>query len=98
MVDLSVLTHDGGGTQYTFLEAIHNGCALILHRRWLENSDLRPYYCDFREGYNCLAVENEKELVELIKNDPDTTKIVANANKLMSRHINVDWSYLLRHN
>jgi uncharacterized protein YkvS len=98
VVDLSVLTHDGGGTQYTFLEAIHNGCALILHRRWLENSDLRPYYCDFREGYNCLAVENEKELVELIKNDPDTTKIVANANKLMSRHINVDWSYLLRHN
>jgi hypothetical protein len=45
-----------------------------------------------------LAVENEKELVELIKNDPDTTKIVANAYKLMSRHINVDWSYLLRHN
>ncbi len=98
VVDLSVLSHDGGGTQYTFLEAIHNGCALILHRKWLENSDLRPSYFDFKEGYNCLAVENEKELSELIKNDPDTTKIVSNADKLMSRHINVDWSYLLHHN
>jgi hypothetical protein len=27
VVDLSVLKYDGGGTQYTFLEAIHNGCA-----------------------------------------------------------------------
>src|SRR5215212_6774069 len=29
VVDLSILKHDGGGTQYTFLEAIHNDCALI---------------------------------------------------------------------
>jgi glycosyltransferase involved in cell wall biosynthesis len=95
VVDLSVLKHDGGGTQYTFLEAIHNKCALILHRSWLENNDLNPSYCDFREGYNCFAVDNAKELAELIRGDQDTTKIVENASKLLHRHINSPWSTLL---
>ncbi len=95
VVDLSVLKHDGGGTQYTFLEAIHNKCALILHRKWLENKDLNPSYCDFREGYNCFAVDNAKELAELIRGDQDTTKIVENASKLLYRHINSPWSNLL---
>ena len=40
VVDLSILRHDGGGTQYTFLEAIHNNCALILHRKWIEGAML----------------------------------------------------------
>jgi glycosyltransferase involved in cell wall biosynthesis len=69
VVDLSVLKHDGGGTQYTFLEAIHNGCAIIVNRKWLEQVD--PKYSDFREGHNCFAVSDEKELAELIKSDPD---------------------------
>jgi glycosyltransferase involved in cell wall biosynthesis len=94
VVDLSVLKQDGGGTQYTFLEAIHNDCALILHRKWIEN--VKPEYCDFKEGYNCFAVENEKELADLIRKDPDTTKIVQNAKKLIDRHINIksEWSKL----
>lgn len=46
VVDLSVLKHDGGGTQYTFLEAIHNGCAIIINRKWLEQVDQK--YSDFR--------------------------------------------------
>jgi hypothetical protein len=96
VVDLTVLKHDGGGTQYTFLEAIHNGCALILHRKWLENEYVNPEYCDFKEGYNCLAVANENELAEIIKKDPDTSKIVANARKLMNRHVKSDWSQLLQ--
>jgi hypothetical protein len=92
VVDLSVLKNDGGGTQYTFLEAVHNGCAIIVHRKWLEDVD--PKYSDLREDHNCFAVGNEKELAELIKSDPDTTKIVNNAKKLMRRHIEVDWSNL----
>jgi glycosyltransferase involved in cell wall biosynthesis len=95
VVDLSVLKHDGGGTQYTFLEAIHNKCALILHRKWLENEDLNPSYCDFREGYNCFAVDNAEELAELIRGDQDTTRIIENACKLLKRHINSPWSNLL---
>jgi hypothetical protein len=95
VVDLSIVKNDGGGTQYTFLEAIHNGCALILHRKWLEGICSDPGYCDFREGYNCYAVENENELAELIKSDPDTRKVNENARKLMYRHYNVDWSQLI---
>ena len=37
MVDLSQLPNDGGGTQYTFLEAIYNNSAIILNRKWIEN-------------------------------------------------------------
>jgi glycosyltransferase involved in cell wall biosynthesis len=94
MVDLSVIQHDGGGTQYTFLEAIHNDTALIINRKWIEDVD--PKYRDFKEGYNCYAVSNEKELAELIINSKniDTTKIVHNAKKLMERHIKADWSSL----
>lgn len=90
VVDLSVVKHDGCGTQYTFLEAIHNDCALILHRRWLE-----CHHRDFRENYNCLAVENESKLAELIRKDPDTTKLVHNAKKLMDRHTNINWAQLI---
>jgi len=96
VVDLSILKHDGGGTQYTFLEAIHNDCALILHRKWIEGGDIKPEYCDFKEGYNCFAVESEIELAELIGHDPDTTKIVANSKALIQRHIDVNWSHLLK--
>jgi glycosyltransferase involved in cell wall biosynthesis len=96
VVDLSVLKNDGGGTQYTFLEAIHNDCALILHRKWIEGGDTKPEFCDFKEGYNCFAIDNEKELAELIRRDPDTTKIVANSKALIQRHIDVDWSHLLK--
>jgi glycosyltransferase involved in cell wall biosynthesis len=65
MVDLSELPHDGGGTQYTFLEAIYNNCAIILNRKWIGTVDKK--YADFKEGYNCYAVSNEEELIELIK-------------------------------
>ena len=97
MVDLSQLSNDGGGTQYTFLEAIYNNCAIILNRKWIENIDKK--YCDFEEGYNCYAVSNEQELIELINNSNniDTTKIIQNAKKLMYRHINTaeEWKKLI---
>jgi hypothetical protein len=92
MVDLSIIRHDGGGTQYTFLEAIHNNTALIMNRKWIEEVD--PKYRDFKEGYNCYAVSNGQELAEIINNSNniDTMKMVTNAKKLMDRHIKVDWS------
>ncbi|HYA82407.1 MAG TPA: hypothetical protein VEH06_03015 [Candidatus Bathyarchaeia archaeon] len=65
-----------------------------MHRKWIEN--VNPEYSDFKEGYNCFAFENEKELADLIRKDPDTTKIVQNAKKLIDRHINIksEWSKL----
>ena len=87
MIDLSFLPNDGGGTQYTFLDAIYHNCAIILNRQWIENVDLE--YRDFKEGENCYAVSNSEELRELLDSaeNIDTTKIVQNARKLLDRHI-----------
>ena len=93
MVDLSFLPNDGGGTQYTFLDAIYHNCAVILNRQWIENVD--PKYRDFKEGENCYAVSNAEELKELLNNaeNIDTSKIVQNARKLLDRHVNaVNWN------
>ncbi len=93
VVDLSTLPEDGGGTQYTFLEAIHNNCALVVHRKWLNG--VIEKHRDLEEDYNCFAVDDERELAQLIKANPNTDKLVSNAKKLMKRHIKVDWSFLL---
>jgi glycosyltransferase involved in cell wall biosynthesis len=94
VIDLTVLPNDGGGTQYTFLEAIHHNAVLIINRRWIDSVDSK--YCDLKEGYNCFAISNEKELAEIIHNSKsiDTTKILNNARKLMDRHIKADWHSL----
>jgi hypothetical protein len=94
MIDLSSLPNDGGGTQYTFLDAIYHNCAIILNRQWIENVDLE--YRDFKEGENCYAVSNAEELKELLDDmsNIDTAKIVQNARKLLDRHVNnaaEDW-------
>jgi hypothetical protein len=79
MVDLSFVPNDGGGTQYTFLDAIYHNCAIILNQQWIENVD--PKYRDFKDGENCYAVSNAEELKELLNNaeNIDTLKIVQNA-------------------
>jgi hypothetical protein len=100
MVDLSEIPNDGGGTQYTFLEAIYNNSAIVLNRRWIEGVDRK--YRDFKEGYNCYAVSNEQELYELLSNSDniDTTKVIENVGKLMRRHINAaeEWKKMILFN
>ena len=60
MIDLSRIKNDGGGTQYTFLEAINYGCCLILNREWVNVPD-----SIWKDGKNCLAISNEIELKEI---------------------------------
>jgi hypothetical protein len=85
MVDMSIIKHDGGGTQYTFLEAIYHDTALILQRKWIEADTI------FKEGVNCLAVDDEAELAEIIKSDTDVNKITSNAKKLLKTNIEANW-------
>ena len=47
VVDMSTIKNDGGGSQYTFLEAIYQGCVLVLHGDWINQGSL------FKEGNNC---------------------------------------------
>lgn len=63
LIDLSTIKNDGGGTQYTFLEAEYHNCGLILHKNWCNVFD-----SVYINGENCYAVDNESELLETINN------------------------------
>ena len=88
---MSIIKGDGGGTQYTFLEAIYHDCALILHKEWVEQGDL------FRTDFNCYVVgytDNiEKEIADIIDSplDDKYESIVNNSKEIIQSHINVQW-------
>jgi hypothetical protein len=62
LVDMSTIKNDGGGTQYTFLEAEYHDCGLILHKNWCNVSN-----SVYKHGINCYAVSNEQELMDALK-------------------------------
>lgn len=68
-IDLTYIDSDGGGTQYSFLEAIANDCVLVLNRKWIDSVDEK--YRVFIEGHNCLAVSNAHELAYNIIDNKD---------------------------
>ena len=64
---MSIIKGDGGGTQYTFLEAIYHDCVLILHKEWVEKGNL------FQDKKNCYVVgytENVGQEIANIINTP----------------------------
>lgn len=81
VVDMSAIAKDGGGSQYTFLEAIHMGCALVLNKKWVEGVKT-----PFKHGVNCFIVENADDIVKLLNKNPSTTTVVRNAKKLLKHH------------
>lgn len=62
IVDMSVIKKDGGGTQYTFLEAADAGCALILNEGWQPTGLLAEY---------AHTVGNAEELVQACSHRTD---------------------------
>lgn len=56
LVDLSTIAEDGGGMQYTFLEAMDYGLLPILNADWLKTYDEKVLQ-------TCLFVKDEHELV-----------------------------------
>ena len=83
MIDMSTIKEDGGGTQYTFLEAIYHDCILILHNEWITKGYL------FQSGINCLGVSDEKELAEILTNEISDDKysmILENSKKILENH------------
>lgn len=88
MIDLSIIKGDGGGTQYTFLEAIYQNCILILHNEWINKGSV------FQSGINCIGVSNEEELSNLLNNDITSElseTILKNSQKIIEDHISVNW-------
>ena len=84
MVDMSTIKGDGGGTQYTFLEAIYQDCVLILHNEWINKGNL------FQSGVNCIGVSNEDELSQIINNGIEIELyelILKNSKKIVKDHL-----------
>lgn len=79
MVDMSAIKRDGGGTQYTFLEAIDAGAVCVLNRDWiLPGGTMQP-------GENCIAVGSPEELVKAVSL-PYPEGIARQARKLLKAH------------
>lgn len=64
-IDMSVIKEDGGGTQYTFLEAADAGSVNIIHKDWIRDGDeMNPYP---NEHANCLIAHDGKSIAKLIQ-------------------------------
>lgn len=85
LVDMSTIHKDGGGSQYTFLEAIKMKCCLILNKKWVEGGPSK-----FKHGVNCLIVENAEELRTILEQNPDVEKIVENSQELLKEHLSAE--------
>ena len=97
VVDMSIIKGDGGGTQYTFLEAIYHGCALILHKEWVEKGTT------FKKDYNCYVVGFTDDVGQEIANIINTTKetngdamkiyrrVLRNSKEILKSHTNLQW-------
>ena len=84
MIDMSIIKGDGGGTQYTFLEAIYHDCVLVLHSDWINKGEL------FISGVNCIGVSTSEELAEFLTNDLPSSKyseILMNSKKILENHV-----------
>ena len=79
MVDMSVIKGDGGGTQYSFLEAIDTGCVLILHDEWITPDGV------MQPGRNCLTASTGQGIVDAMSQD-GLDPIRMSARQLMIKH------------
>ena len=86
VIDLSVIRHDGGGTQYTFLEAIHQRCALVINKCWTTG-----FVTPFIHEKNCFIVSDEEDIATLLNKDLCTEHLLDSAAQILIPHINIDW-------
>lgn len=85
MVDMSAIKGDGGGTQYTFLEAIANDCVVVLNKKWFVNGEN-----EMKDGINCVSASNAEELAEIIKSKDSFESIRKEAKEILRRHDNIE--------
>ena len=82
VVDMSAIKKDGGGSQYTFLEAIYMNCALILNKKWVDGVKT-----PFKHNVNCFIVETKDDLIKLLNSRVDTKQICKNARLMLKPHL-----------
>tara|TARA_R110002020_G_scaffold161368_4_gene346550 strand:+ start:2917 stop:3831 length:915 start_codon:yes stop_codon:yes gene_type:complete len=86
IIDMSVIYNDGGGSQYTFLEAMYYKKPIILNSKWLTTPTL------FDVGINCLAVSTSQELSDILDKNC-YKKIGEEGYKLLKPHLEVKWIF-----
>lgn len=64
-IDMTEFKGDGGGTQYTFLEAMDAGSQLVLNSKWLEYGG-----SEMCGGYNCVHAWSPTELAKIVSGEP----------------------------
>lgn len=63
MTDFGLAGADGGGTQYTFLEAWDAGATLVINKKWVDDYPDD----DMKAGVNCLAVSTPESLAVALR-------------------------------
>jgi hypothetical protein len=82
-VDMSEIKGDGGGTQYTFLEAWDAGAVNVINSKWLRQGD------DMQKGVNCIVVSAAEYLANVLRDPP--------AEEHLSRLRNMGYAQLALH-
>lgn len=87
VIDMSTIKNDGGGTQYTFLEAIARRIPLILNQKWVEKGDT------FKADYNCFVAKDEQDIVNIIENKKqyEIDLVTKNASLILANHSIKKW-------
>jgi len=98
MTDFSVIKGDGGGTQYTFLEAIDAGTICLLHKDWIKENDSM---INTGPNQNCISFRNWEVVAYFLNNgitEQTATLIRTNALKLLTEHdaVRVAAQYTMR--
>jgi len=86
IVDMSAIKNDGGGSQYSFLEAWDAGTPLIINSKWIDGFPND----EMQHEQNCLAARDAAELkrcVDRVLNDERTRNtLVENGYKSLLQH------------
>ena len=89
MVDMSAIKGDGGGSQYSFLEAIYSGCVLIISNEWVKGIETM-----YDENTCCIANPEGYDLFMTIDKLPIEEYELMNCAAyitLLLPHLNVKW-------
>lgn len=83
LVDMSVIKEDGGGTQYTTLEAWDAGACPVIHEGWLRDDD------DMVAGQNCAAANSGMDLAGFLSGaltEPQRFRLVLDGQLQLQDH------------
>jgi hypothetical protein len=65
-IDMTYLPKDGGGSQYTFMEAWDAGTVNVIHGDWLRYRE--KYQAEMKPTINCLVAYDSDDIAGLVKN------------------------------